>query len=334
MSAKAFDFNWDLSRPLQPLYVVHGEEELLRIEAVDALRSAAVAQGYTNREVHVVEADFDWSAFMLTSASMGLFADLKLIELHIPTGKPGKVGGEMLVRFANGLPEDTVCVVVLPKLDKSQLQAKWFVALADAGAVWEAKAVDEHALPAWIEARLRHFDLTIEADALALFANRVEGNLLAAKQEIDKLTLLYEAGHRLTLEQAEAAVADVARFDAFQLAQAWMMGDVPRVIRLLDGLQADGDAPVLLLWAVAEDLRMLIRLTAALRQGQSITQVRNNLRLWGKKQDWAQQAQARIRPERLIEALQECAAIDRMIKGVQQGDAWEKMRILLLQLAN
>lgn len=329
----ATDCPWDLSRPLQPLYVVHGQEELLRVEAVDALRAAAVRQGYTNREVHVVEADFDWSGFVLSSASMGLFADLKLIELHIPTGKLGKTGGEMLEKFADRLPEDTVCVVVLPKLEKAQLQAKWFAALQAAGQVWEAKTVDEHALPAWIEVRLRRLGLTIEADALLLFAAKVEGNLLAAKQEVDKLALLYEAGHCLTPEETEAAVADVARFDVFQLAQAWMTGDAVRVLRLLDGLQDDGDAPVLLLWAVAEDVRTLIRLTAALRQGQNIAQVRNTLRLWGKKQNWAQDAVARIRPERLIDALQQCAAIDRSIKGAGQGDAWAMMRMLLMQLA-
>lgn len=328
------DAPWDLSRPLQALYVLHGEEELLRVEAVDALRAAALQQGYAQREVHVVEADFDWSGFLLDAASMGLFADLKLIELHIPSGKVGKAGAEALERFAAALPPDAVSVVVLPKLEKAQLQAKWFMALSAVAAAWEAKTVDETALPAWIAARLRRHDLAIDDDALALFVDKVEGNLLAAKQEVGKLALLYPAGHRLTLAQTEAAVADVARFDVFQLAQTWMTGDVARLVRLLDGLEAEGDAPVLLLWAVAEDVRTLIRLTAALRQGQNMAQLRNSLRLWGNKQHWAQTAVARIRPERLIAALQECAAIDRAIKGAGQGEAWPMTRALLLQLAS
>lgn len=319
--------------PLKPLYVIHGEEDLLRVEALDALRAAAKRQGYLNREVYTADNTFDWNELLQSAGSMGLFADLKFVEVHVPNGKPGKNGGDALQTLAENLPDDTVTAVVLPKLERAQTQAKWFSALAAHGVVLEAKAVTGAALPQWIRGRLKQHGLDIEADALALFAERVEGNLLAAKQEIDKLALLHPAGHLVDMADAEAAVANVARFDVFQLAGAWMGGDGARTARLLEGLEAGGEEPVLLLWALAEDIRTLIRLTAALKQGQSIQAVRNSLRLWGDKQTLAPAAVKRISPARLMAALQECARIDRIIKGAEEGDAWAAFKHLVTELA-
>ena len=320
--------------PLKPLYVIHGEEDLLRVEALDVLRQAARQQGYLNREVYSADsASFDWQELLHAAGSMGLFADLKLLEIHIPGGKPGKTGGDALQELAGRLPEDTAVVLMLPKLERAQMQAKWFAALAKHGVVLEAKAVSGAALPQWIQGRLKQAGLEIEADALSLFAERVEGNLLAAKQEIDKLALLHPRGHLLNVADAEAAVANVARFDVFQLAGAWMSGDAARTARLLEGLEADGEEPVMLLWALAEDIRTLIRLTAALKQGQSVQSVRNSLRLWGDKQTLAPMAVRRISIARLLAALQDCAKIDCMIKGAEVGNAWAEFKHLTLELA-
>ena len=319
--------------PLPPLCVIHGEEDLLRVEALDTLRAAAKKQGYLNRESYTPETAADWDEILSSANSIGLFADLKLLEIHIPNGKPGKAGGDALQKLAENLPADTVTLVLLPKLEKTQTQAKWFAALAKHGSVYEAKAVSGHALPAWIRGRLKAQNLDIEADALALFAERVEGNLLAAKQEIDKLALLYPPGHTVGMAEAEQAVANVARFDVFQLSAAWMGGDAARTVRLLEGLAAEGEEPVLLLWALAEDIRTLIRLTAALKQGQSVQAVRGSLRLWGDKQTLAPQAARRIGITRLIAALQECARTDRIIKGAETGDAWAAFRQTVCALA-
>lgn len=320
--------------PLKPLYVIHGEEDLLRVEALDVLRQAARQQGYLNREVYSADsASFDWQELLHAAGSMGLFADLKLLEIHIPSGKPGKAGGDALQELAGRLPEDTAVVLMLPKLERAQMQAKWFAALAKHGVALEAKAVSGAALPQWIQGRLKQAGLEIEADALSLFAERVEGNLLAAKQEIDKLALLHPRGHLLNVADAEAAVANVARFDVFQLAGAWMSGDAARTARLLEGLEADGEEPVMLLWALAEDIRTLIRLTAALKQGQSVQSVRNSLRLWGDKQTLAPMAVRRISIARLLAALQDCAKIDCMIKGAEVGNAWAEFKHLTLELA-
>ena len=291
-------------------------------------------QGYLNREVYSADsASFDWQELLHAAGSMGLFADLKLLEIHIPSGKPGKAGGDALQELAGRLPEDTAVVLMLPKLERAQMQAKWFAALAKHGVVLEAKAVSGAALPQWIQGRLKQAGLEIEADALSLFAERVEGNLLAAKQEIDKLALLHPRGHLLNVADAEAAVANVARFDVFQLAGAWMSGDAARTARLLEGLEADGEEPVMLLWALAEDIRILIRLTAALKQGQSVQSVRNSLRLWGDKQTLAPMAVRRISIARLLAALQDCAKIDCMIKGAEVGNAWAEFKHLTLELA-
>lgn len=321
-----------LKHQLAPLYVIHGEEELLRIEALDHIRAAARKLGYT-KDSHVVDGvQFDWQALLSEAHSAGLFSEQKLLEIHIPSGKVGKQGGEILQDLAEHPPMDTSTVIILPKLDKAQTQSKWFGALAKNAVVLEAKAIAPTALPAWIRARLQQHQLDIDSEALHLFAERVEGNLLAAKQEIDKLALLHPAGHLLTLADAEQAVANVARFDVFQLSSAWMSGDARRVMRLLEGLEAEGDEPVLLVWALAEDIRTLIRLTAALKQGKSVASVRNELRLWGDKQTLAPQAVSRISAPRLINALQECAKIDRQIKGAEEGDAWVSFKHLAMSL--
>lgn len=322
-----------LKKGLQSLYVIHGEEDLLRLESLDAIRAAARQFGYV-KESHVADAtNFDWQELLLQSANASLFGEQKLLEIHIPTGKVGKQGGDALIELAENLSAETCMVVVLPKLERAQIQSKWFSTLAQHGHVLEAKTVDLNALPMWIRQRLQGHDLSIKPDALAWFAERVEGNLLAAKQEIDKLALLYSPKTELTLNDVEQAVADVARFDVFQLATAWMAGDAKRVLHLLDGLQAEGDEPVLLLWAVAEDVRTLLRLTAALKQGKTIAAVRNELRLWGDKQTLAHKAVARLSPQKLIDALQRCAQIDRQIKGAESGDAWVNLKQLVLNLA-
>ena len=321
-----------LKQPLAAAYLVYGEEDLLRIEAVDALRAAARAQEYFDKQVLQVEGHFDWSLLKEAAQSMGLFAERKLIEIHIPTGKPGKEGGEALVQAASHFPPDTVTVLVLPAMDKTQQKSKWFQAWLQAASAIECKEVTAKQLPQWIAGRLQQQGLRIDGDALDVLAERVEGNLLAAKQEIDKLALLHPDGGQILLQQAQQAVADVARFDVFDLAQSWMLGDAKRVLHLCASLQAEGDEPVLLLWAVSEDLRALLRLKAMQAQGEGEQSIRRNLRLWGDKYFWAERALRRIGVKHTLAALQTCAAIDRQIKGAQDGVAWQTTEQMLLDL--
>lgn len=323
----------DIQTKLSSVYVIHGEEDLLRIEATDALRLAAKQQGYCERMAFTVDAQFDWSEIETALDSPGLFAELRLIEVHIPTGKPGKRGADALFQLAQKTMVDAILLIILPKLEKVQLSSKWFTALNKSAQVLEAKAIQAAHLPAWVRQRLMAQGLEIESEALAQFAEKVEGNLLAAKQEVDKLALLLPSGSLITMDHIHNAIANVARFDVFQLSAAWMSGDTQRLNNLLETLQADGEEPILLLWAVSEDIRTLLRLEGALKQGQSVGQVRNSLRLWGEKQQLAPRALKRIGAKKLIWALQKCAEIDRQIKGAAEGNAWISAENVLFFLA-
>lgn len=326
-------FVTQLARGLAPLYVIHGEEALLALEAADALRRRARQAGYAEREVLTVEgAHFDWSQLTDAMSSVSLFASLKLLEIRIPGGKPGLEGGEALQRLAASPPPDTITLLQLPKLDRSQQKSKWFAALEKSAVITEAKPVGRHELPAWIARRLQRQGQTLGHDAASFFADRVEGNLLAAKQEIDKLALLYPQGE-LSLADIRDAVANVARFDVFHLSESWLAGDVARAARMLDGLEAEGEAPVLVLWSFTEDVRMLIKLGRGLKDGRSVRDMAGELRLWGDKQRLAEPALKRIGGARLMQALTECARIDRQIKGVAQGDAWHSLKRLAASLA-
>ena len=260
-----------LAKGLRPIYTIYGDEPLLAQEAADAIRAAARAQGYTERKVFIVAgAHFDWGAVLGAAQALSLFADRQLIDIRIPGGKPGKDGSEALQRYCERLPEDVVTIVTLPKLDKSQQTSAWFLALDAAGVTVRVDAVERNKLSQWIAQRLAAQGQRVEDGetgqrTLSFFADRVEGNLLAAHQELQKLALLHPAG-LLSYAQIEAAVLDVARFDVFKLSEAVLGGQVARVIRMLDGLEAEGEAAVLVHWSLSEDIRAFAtRWTAASR---------------------------------------------------------------------
>lgn len=324
--------NASLARGLAPLYLIHGEEALLALEAADTIRAAARAAGYLEREVLTVEPGFDWSSLTNAMSSVSLFASLKLLEIRIPSGKPGNEGAEALARLAAAPPEDTVTLIILPKLEKAQQQSKWFSALLPAAQVLEAKAVGRGELPAWIAGRLKRQGQRLVPEALAFMADRVEGNLLAAKQEIDKLALLFPEGE-IGFDALTETVANVARFDVFQLSEAWLSGDAARVARMLDGLEAEGEAPVLVLWAATEDVRMLLKLRQGLKDGRNVRDLARELKLWGARQNLAEPALKRIGPRTVLGLLTECARADRQIKGAELGDAWLTLRRIAGSLA-
>lgn len=333
MSQITYDALTNAKQALSPLYVIHGEEDLLRIEALDALRQRAKEQGYLTREILTVDNHFDWSEIWSSLNSMGLFADKKLLEIHIPSGKPGKEGGAALSELPQHLNDETVVVIFLPKLESATLKTKWFSILTGNAKVLDAKAITTANLPDWIRSRLAQHQLKIEPEALDLFAQRVEGNLLAARQEIDKLALIHPPKTVLTLKDTEEAIANVARFDVFQLASSWMNGDINRLQHILDGLEAEGNEPILLLWAVSEDLRTLIRLKGAFSQGQTVASVRTTLRLWGDKQVIMPKAAKQLSVAQLMHGLQQCCLADKQIKGAADGNAWQTVRSLLIDLA-
>jgi DNA polymerase III subunit delta len=319
-----------LEKPLAPLYVVHGDE-LLAIEAGDAIRAAARKQGYGEREVLVVTQSFRWDDLFMAAGNLSLFGGDKLVDLRIPSGKPGRDGGEALARYCGQLPGGVVTLISLPELDWAAKKAAWFVKLTDAGVAIECAAPSLAQLPAWIAERLSRQQHKAPREALDFIAAHVEGNLLAAHQEIQKLGLLYPAG-ALSLKDIEAAVLNVARYDVDGLRDALLAGDVGRCARTLDGLKAEGAAMPLVLWALAAEARALAALTAEADRGGDIDSAFKAQRIFGPRQAPYRNAMRRVGARAARAALLHAARIDRMIKGVAKGDIWDEMLQLALRL--
>jgi DNA polymerase-3 subunit delta len=330
-----------LQRGLRPLYTIHGDEPLLAQEAGDRIRDAARAAGYSERKVFSVSgAHFDWSALLGAAQAMSLFAERQLIELRIPGGKPGKEGSEALQRYCETLSDDVVTIIHLPRLDRQQLGSAWFAALDGAGVTLRVEPVERRALPQWIAQRLAAQGQRVEegdagAQTLAFFADRVEGNLLAAHQELQKIALLYPAGV-LTFEQIEAAVLNVARYDVFKFGEAVLAGQTARVLRMLDGLRAEGEAPVLVHWTLAEDIRALKRVKDAVAQGRPMPIALREARVWGAKERLYERLVPLLSDHTLAHWLEAASVCDGLIKGLKHPhwplDAWDGLRRLALMV--
>ena len=284
-----------LEKPLAPLYLLHGDEPLLVIEAGDAIRAAARRQGFEEREVIVAGTGFKWDELFLAAGNLSLFGGAKLVDLRIPSGKPGREGSEALQRYVATLGPGVVTLVTLPELDWQAKKAAWVGALTEAGVAIECNAPPPAQLPQWIAGRLARQGQSAPREALVFIASHVEGNLLAAHQEIQKLGLLYPAGE-LSLEQISGAVLNVARYDIADLRGALRNRDTVRAARTLDGLRGEDAAPPLVLWALATEARALAAAPGRMR------------------------------------ALLHAARIDRMIKGLARGDVWDEFLQLALRL--
>jgi DNA polymerase III subunit delta len=328
-----------LKKGLRPLYTLWGDEPLLAQEAADAIRAAARAVGHTERQVHTVSgAHFNWSGLIGASQAMSLFSDKQLIEIRIPSGKPGKEGSEALQRYCESLSDDVITVIHLPRLDRQQQQSAWFAALDTSGVAVRIDPIERKALPQWIAQRLAAQGQRVQGgdagqQTLAFFADRVEGNLLAAHQEIQKLALLYPAGE-LGFEQIEAAVLNVARYDVFKLGEAVLAGQVGRALRMLDGLQAEGEAPVLVHWTLAEDIRAMRRVKDAVAGGRPLPMALREARVWGAKERLFERAVPLFTDNALAQLLHAAQVCDGLVKGLKHPDwpldPWEGLKRLVL----
>ena len=319
-------------RELKPLYTVFGAETLLALEAADRIRAAARAQGYAEREVLTVEPGFKWPELSMTASSQSLFASRKLLELRIPNGKPGVEGSAALQDYCRRLPEDTVTLVQLPDLDWRAQKASWFEALDAAGIAVEARVITLKALPQWLAGRLKAQKQEADDETLAFIAERVEGNLMAAYQEVQKLALLFPPGP-LAFDAVRQAVLDVARYDVFDLGAAMLEGDVARLARMIEGLAAEGAAAPLALWALTEEIRALGKVVAGVASGRPIATIMRDARIYGPRQSLLQACHSRFTPADIAEALGHAAAIDRIIKGLDKGDLWDELLHLALRFA-
>jgi DNA polymerase III subunit delta len=329
-SIKSEQLEAQLARGLAPVYLVHGDEPLLALEAADAIRARARAKGYAEREVHQVERGYDWSRLAHSAASLSLFGDRKLIDLRIPGGKPGTEGSAAMLDFCARVSEEVLLLVSVPRLDRTGQNSAWYGALERVGVVVNIFGIERAQLPQWIAARLQRQGQRADAEALAFITECVEGNLLAAHQEIQKLGLLYPAGE-LSFEQVRSAVLDVARFDVYQISDALLGGDARRLARVLDGLKGEGEAPHRVLWVMSEDIRVVLRLQGAL--GRPPQDVFREHRVWGAKQNLVAAAARRLGREALEGALSRAATVDRMVKGLARGDAWDELLQLGLVLS-
>jgi DNA polymerase-3 subunit delta len=334
-----------LERELRAVYTVWGDEPLLAQEAADRVRAAARSAGCSERQVHTVQgAHFDWSGLLGASQALSLFADRQLIEIRIPSGKPGKDGSEALQRYGELAAEsggrDVVTLVQLPRLDRSQQSSAWFSALDRAGVTVRVDPVERQALPRWIAERLAAQGQHVAAGAdgqraLAFFADRVEGNLLAAHQEIQKLALLYPPGE-IAFEQIETAVLNVARYDVFRLGEAVLAGQTARALRMLDGLRSAGEAAVLVQWTLAEDIRGLKRVKDALASGKPLPLALREARVWGAKERVFERAVTLISESAIAHLLEAAHVCDGLVKGLKHPewplDPWQALERLVLML--
>lgn len=321
---------------LPPVFVVAGDEPLLAIEAQDAIRATARGLGYAEREVLQADARFDWSRLAAAAKGLSLFAERKIVEIRLPTGKPGTAGSAALEAHAEAAGEGVLTLVALPRLDRRGKETRWVAALERAGVLVEIDAIDRTRLPQWIGQRLARHQQRAGADGLEFIADRVEGNLLAAHQEIEKLALLYPAGE-LTLAQIADSVLNVARYDVFQIPVAMLAGDAARLRKSMAGLEAEGEAIPLLLWVVTEELRMLLRVKDQVESGRPFDSAVRGYRVWGREK-LIERALARMTPASLAAALQRAAEIDRLAKGLRaprsDSDAWLELTDLVLGIAS
>ena len=328
-----------LQKGLRPLYTLWGDEPLLIQEAGDVIRAAARAAGHTERQVHTVTgAHFNWSALIGASQAMSLFSDKQLIEIRIPSGKPGKDGSEALQRYCETLSDDVVTLIQLPRLDRQQQSGAWFTALDGAGISVRIDPIERKLLPQWIAQRLAAQGQRVQGgdpgqQSLAFFADRVEGNLLAAHQEIQKLGLLYAPGE-LSFEQIEAAVLNVARYDVFKLGEAVLAGQVARALRMLEGLQAEGEAAVLVHWTLSEDIRGLKRVKDAISAGKPMPMALREARVWGVKERLFERVLPLFSDTALAQLLHAAQICDGLVKGLKNPDwplePWEGLKRLVL----
>jgi DNA polymerase-3 subunit delta len=320
------------SGQIPPLVLIASSEPLLRIEAADRVRAAARAAGYSEREVFDVDARFDWAQVGASCGALSLFASRRIVELRLPTGKPGKEGGEYLQKYSKNPPPDLLLLIVCEDWSKKH-EGVWVNAVDAAGLflpIWPLKPAD---MPAWLGQRLRAQGLEASRDALELLVERVEGNLLAAAQEVDKLALLKPAG-RIDADYMANVVADSARYDIFGLTDAAIAGESGRALQMLAGLRAEGEAvPPLLSW-LATQVQQLLRAAETKAKGGNVDGALQAAGVWSSRVGPFKKALVRGGVEHFEALLAQCAKVERMAKGREQGDAWRELERLLVSIAD
>lgn len=321
-----------LGDKLAPAYLVSGDEHLLAGEAADAIRARAAEDGFGERRLFLAQRGFDWHELRAGRTEMSLFATHRLLELRIPTGKPGDAGSKAIGEYVDAAPADCVLLVITPKLDRAAQNSKWVKTLERFGVWVQVWPVDEKRLPQWVRGRMRDAGLLPDNDAVQMLADRVEGNLLAAQQEIEKLRLLNGPG-AVDAEVVRRAVADSARFDVFSLTDAALAGETARATRILGGLRSEGQEPVLILWALSREIRVLAGLAFELERGRRMEAALASARTWRNRAPLLKAALMRHKKHQLHDLLLLAGRVDRVIKGLAPGRVWDELAGLVVGLS-
>ncbi|MDH5300241.1 MAG: DNA polymerase III subunit delta [Gammaproteobacteria bacterium] len=332
MNIKPEQLKAQLKRGLSRVYFLSGDEPLQLAECADVIRAAAREQGFIDRELLHVEPGFDWSVLYDAATAMSLFAQRRIIELRLKNYSLGDAGSAALTTYLQAPPEDNIFLVTAPKADGKSKKLAWYKQLETAADCVQVWPIEAKQLPGWISHRVKTKGMNITPGAARMLAERVEGNLLAASQDIEKLALLYPDqvwDEELVLE----AVADSAKYDVFGLVESALLGDRHRYAHVLEHLRASGTEPILVVWALAEELRRMHDMALARAAGHSPDQVMRDGKVWGNRQGAARAAMDRFRPIQWVRMLRHAAQIDRMIKGQQPGNTWDEILKLGLAMA-
>ncbi len=321
-----------LTKTLAPLYVLVGDEPLAQSECLDALRQAARQDGADERSSFIVERNFNWQAIHQFGQELSLFSSKRILEISIPNGKPGVEGGKTLAALAQNTIPDTTTIIILPALARDAKKSVWFNKLQNTAVVIELHDIAPAHLPQWIAKRLALQNQKTDDASLAFMAHQVEGNMLAAHQEIQKLGLLYAEGE-LSPEEISTAVLNVSRYDAFKLGEAVLAGNTERTSRILQGLQDEGEKVLAVMNPLIWILRPLVRVKRAEARGENVNNAMTNARIYGSRQQQTKHAVSRLSLRQLEAALQKLCDIDRIAKGIMIGDAWLELSRVCFGLA-
>ena len=322
----------DLKKGLRPVYLITGDEPLQIMQAEDLIRAAARSNGYTQREVFHAERGFDWNSVLQSANSMSLFAEKKILELRLNSAKLGDAGNKMVLKYCESLPPDNLLVISMPKIDAATQKTKWFKQLDQVGAVLQVWPVEIEKLPHWVKQQMVSRKIIPSSEAVRLICDKVEGNLLAASQEIEKLAL--NGPRQIDVDDVLETVADDAKYDVFKLVDAVMLGKFSRTAKILRGLKASGEEPTVILWALTREIRSMISMAAEKKRGVPLPQIFKNYRVWDKRMPIVQSGLNRHSEARWLLLLQSAIRIDKIIKGAETGSPWDELLDLGFAIAN
>lgn len=318
---------------LAPVYLISGDEPLQLGEMADAVRIAAKKAGFDTREILSADTGFEWNALTVSAGSSSIFSDKKIIDLRLPAAKPGAEGSKALISYCERLPEDTLLLISTGKLAPDSLKSRWFQALDKAGVVIQVWPLEGQDLIRWLQQRMQRRGLDTDIEGVRILASRIEGNLLAAAQEVEKLYVLYGTGN-LSQQQIIDAVADSSRYDVFKLVDSVLSANVNRIFKIMSVLKAEGVAVPIVLWALTREARTLIKIKDALMRGQNRAVAYKNNQIRDKRQQLVSNALTRLDRKDLFRILLMSAKADRQTKGQEQGDPWESLLSVCLAFAS